>query len=613
MLDLEEATHALKTLASASVLYIDTETYGLRPFHGHVLFSIIIGNETDEYYFNFHDYGDGTPVLPRSFIEEIAHNLFTSGKTFVGHNLKYDMHILNAEGFPLPGAYHDTMVTERILNYRLSEKSHDFALADTAERYGAKKEKDLIVEWFSQNPQFVKKTKLWFKKQAVKDKDYSSIPPDKMFIYGVGDIRATRFVYHKQMKRLVELQSYITNGSSIQLLYEQEMTLLGVVANMESRGVLCDRNYVQEAITKYREEKFDLERIFFMDVGEEYKNSAKQNAQIFAEVKDQWSYGAPTAKKGQINPTFGAKALAKLKHPVAFLIIRMNQIETMLKFFGGFEYHMDINDVIHTSFNQHLPCTGRFSSSNPNLQNLKKSDEDDEGKVNFSYMPRRAFIPRPGMKFIAIDYDQMEYKLVLDYANPPELVRLVRDEGMDIHKATGKDAGVTRKKAKFVNFAMLFGASDKLLAKNLGCSTEEAKALRERVLEAHPNLKNFINAVKRKAKFTNIIVNWFGRIYNFHADENYKALNALIQGGCADAAKRAMITTSRYVEKHGGFLVLQIHDEFVFEVPIDWPDEHVKYIVNLMETAYPYKNLPLTASPEVCYNNLQDKEKYVFS
>jgi DNA polymerase I-like protein with 3'-5' exonuclease and polymerase domains len=104
-----------------------------------------------------------------------------------------------------------------------------------------------------------------------------------------------------------------------------------------------------------------------------------------------------------------------------------------------------------------------------------------------------------------------------------------------------------------------------------------------------------------------------GRLYNFAPNECYKAVNALIQGGCADATKKAMVNTYHYGKPFDSALLLNIHDELVFEVPLDISDETVKNIVSLMETAYPYKNLPLTASPEVCMQNLGEKEKYVFS
>lgn len=608
MLSLEQAKSVVNYLEQCSEIVIDTETYGLRPFHGSRLFSIILGDTFgNDYYFNFHDYGAGIPCLPRTFIKEIGRLFENPDVLWIGHNIKFDLHMLGLEGLRVPTKLHDTMVTERILDYHLGEK--DFSLEKTAERYGFAKRTDLIKEWFSKNPKAIKKTKLWFKKNKVIDKDYSLLPPEIIFTYGVGDIAATRDVYFKQMEKIAEREQYMKEGVLFYDLYKQEMELLSVVQEMEYRGVKCDREYIRDAIAFYKDKKFRLEQMFFEEAGEDYMKSPKQNKKLFEDIKDQWSYGKETAK-GKVNPTFDKRALSKMNHPLAKLIVEINQTDTLLKFFGGFEYHLDINDVLHTSFNQHLPVTGRFSSSNPNLQNLKKADEDVT--LRDEYNPRNAIIPRPGYKFLAVDYDQMEYKLVIDYANPPELLRLVRDEKMDVHEATGKDAGIVRKKAKGVNFSMLYGAGDSLLAKNLGCSLEEAKELKHKILDAHPRIGGFINAVKTRARNVGYIVNWMGRIYNFASNESYKAVNALIQGGCADATKKAMVTTNTFGRPRGCNLLLQIHDELVYEVPLDISDETVKHIVELMETAYPYKHLPLTASPEVCMANLGEKEKYVF-
>jgi DNA polymerase-1 len=279
-----------------------------------------------------------------------------------------------------------------------------------------------------------------------------------------------------------------------------------------------------------------------------------------------------------------------------------------LEYFQGFLFHADKNDVIHTDFKPHGTKTGRFSSSDPNLQNLTKPDKyDTEGTKDDSLYPvRRAFVPRDGYFLAMLDYDQMEYRLFLDLCRAHGLIEKVK-AGLDVHEATAEIGGVSRTEAKMCNFATLYGSGVKNLSEKLGCSEAHARKVRDSIFHSAPEIPEFIRRVIDMAEKRGYIFNWFGRRYQFpDRDWSYRAPNYLIQGGTADVNKIALNRLSDFLEGMRSRLILTIHDEAVFEIH----EEEALLIPRLkeiMETVYPYKYLPLTCSVEYSFKSLADK------
>lgn len=612
-LRLDEAIRAIDYFSQSETIVVDTETYGLRPYHGDRIFAIQLFDGKKAAYFNFHEYRNPEyPVLPRSFIMDLEEKLFSLEKTWIGHNLKFDMHMLNVEGIELKGSLHDTMIVERLLSYTCDS----FSLSQTALRYGSNKD-DGVEKWFSKNKKIGQSVfHVEHKDRPIENRHYDRVPPEIMIPYGYQDVISTWEVYQGQLLKFPRMQSLIrSNTIKFQDLYEQEMALLRVVFDMERSGVKIDRKYIKDAIQELSQKQIELCMQFHEITGEFFDGTPSQKKRVLASIEEQWKYGKPT-QKGTVNPKFDKKTLSKLESPVAELIKVINSTKYDLKVFQSYLYHANDKDTIHASFDQHYPVTGRFSSSNPNLQNIKKPDKDD---VNFenTLFARRAFIPRPDRKYLMMDYSQMEYVLVTEYAQPQAVIeKLLNNE--DYHQITATIAGIPRKKAKGVNFGLIYGMGDGSLAENLGISIAEASSLRQKILGEIPEIGQFLSSVKTNLSVYGNIFTWKGRVFEMpDRSTHYKGPNALIQGGCADIVKAAMVAFNMHVNENRAYyftkymfvpyMVMQIHDEFIFEVSVDFSDEDIRIIKQVLEKVYPYKKVPMRVGVDVGVNNLADK------
>jgi DNA polymerase-1 len=216
-----------------------------------------------------------------------------------------------------------------------------------------------------------------------------------------------------------------------------------------------------------------------------------------------------------------------------------------------------------------------------------------------------------------LDYDQMEYRLMLDYASRMavdkegvlELVKKVLG-GLDVHQATADVASVDRRSAKTVNFAVLYGSGIANLAARLGVSESRARAIRDSIFRAAPEIETFIRRAGGAAEKRGFVVNWFGRRSSFpDARYSYRAPNHLIQGGCADVVKVAMNRIDDYLQPFRTKLVLMIHDELVLEGPPAEAGEVIPEVKKIMETVYQSNFLPLTCGVDHSYKSLADKQE----
>jgi DNA polymerase-1 len=209
------------------------------------------------------------------------------------------------------------------------------------------------------------------------------------------------------------------------------------------------------------------------------------------------------------------------------------------------------------------------------------------------------------------DYDQVEYRMLLDYAKATKLINLVLG-GLDVHSATAELCGITRSQAKAVNFGNVYGQGDRSLAESLKMSISDAREIKRQILAEAPEVDDFLRRVKDRARTKRLIYNWLGRPYRFpYKEMSYKAPNTLIQGGAADIIRVAMNVCRDYLlsSKAKTRMVMSIHDELVFEVP-EGEEHEVEKIKGLMENVFPYKYLPLTCGVEYSEKSLADKESW---
>ena len=296
-----------------------------------------------------------------------------------------------------------------------------------------------------------------------------------------------------------------------------------------------------------------------------------------------------------------------MKTPIAKLVQDFRDAERKASmYYGSMLEFMDADGIIHANIRQGGTATGRMSYSGPNLQNQKKVEDGDEEYTN-KYLVRRSFIPRKGCNFFMLDFDQMEYKMMLDYANETKVIEQVL-AGVDVHQATANIMKVSRKIAKTINFMLLYGGGVAKLClalhnptlpepllkdverlyrwKDLAPETiaikmeleqsvielniielNKAYAQREHYFKNLPKVKNFIKNVRNIARDRGYIFNWYGRQYNFRKNTAYKAPNYLIQGGCADVVKPAMVELAKFLTAYKPKMLIQIHDESLLDVP----------------------------------------------
>lgn len=586
-------------LGEESCLSVDTETTGLRPFHGDRFFSVIIGTRTKgEFYFSLDD-----RVHP--FLITYLRVLFRDeGKTWFMHNAKFDLAFLKKEGIEVHGKVHCTRAIARVVR----NDHHKYDLSSCSRRIGL--EKSEAVE------EYIKEHKLWAwreipgKNKRVRDKFYDRIPLDVIVPYGERDANITLKLGLHQIDEIERKTLENPGLPSLRNVMLNERRLTKTIFRMEQVGVKIDRDYCMRA-ARYELDRAGKARLGFKsDTGEDFRASGKLFENIFGDERDLWEY----TDKG--NPSFESDVIKKFSNPAARRILEYRDAKSKSDFYNGFLYHADNNDVVHPNFNPDGAATGRFTSSEPNFQNLTNEEDEEEQE----FVIRRAIVPRPGFVFIMPDYDQMEYRMMFDYAAmivgvETELIRKIKYEGLDPHQATADLVSangtlLTRKKAKNGNFAYLYGSGIDTLARTIGSSRAEAEALKSAIGRAAPEIGIFVRQVQKKAKEQGVIRNWAGRRFTLD-DTNfaYKMPNYLIQGGCADVNKFALNKIDDYLAGKKSRLIMTIHDENPCEVHESEIHEVPAKVREIMESIYPYKFLPLTCGMEWSPTSLGDKKK----
>ena len=605
----------LARLKAAPALALDTETTGLRPYHGDRLFSVILAISREEsFYFNFQAYV-GVPaefVLLPEHLSALRDLFCDPEKTWYAHNAKFDLAMLAQEGIEISGIVHCTQAIERVVFNDHLPGHYD--LEHCGERIGFAK--DPAVE------AFIEEHKLWSytppEKPGSREKTphYDRVPFEIIVPYGERDAQVC-FTLAKTQEKTLEGISHDTPTDlpAISKILWNERRLTKTVFKMEKVGVKIDRPYCIRAAAFEADRAQKAIEAFKRETGREFKASGQLFAEVFASEKELWSYTENN------NPSFDSDSLAKFKNPAAAHILSYRDAKSKSDFYRGFLWHADREDVVHPTYNPAGAATGRFSSSSPNFQNLTSEESAEE--LSQEFVVRRALIPRPGFFFLMPDYDQMEYRMMFDYAcvlcgQETELVRKIKNEGLDPHQATADlvtslgRMTLTRKVAKNGNFAELYGSGLDTLAATIGGTRTEAQALKSALQEAAPEVRNLVNIVSNTARKRGFVRNWAGRrCYLKDANYAYKMTNYLIQGGCADVNKFALNALDDYLQDKKSRLVMTIHDENPLEVHESERDTVPKRVKELMEGIYPWRYLPLTCGMEWSDKSLGDKKKWV--
>ena len=574
--DLDEAFEDLD--GESEGIGFDTETYGLGLQDR--MFSAQFATASTVWYFNFHAYGTGGPKIwdRASVLGKLKTVLSKAELAWFIHNAKFDMRRLALEGFKISGGVHCTQMQERFIYNQHQRYSLDACLS----RRGLAKD-DAVKKYVDEH-------KLWTGTGKSKRKHYEKVPFDIMFAYACVDAEQVRILGLDQRR---ELEAFP--------FYHNDLELQKVAFDMEQIGITVRTDYAQGGLEYEQSQQASTADTLSALAGEPFRSGPLWLRGIFDKHEVPYRTNPKTG-----NPVFDKTALDEIDHPIAGLVRQYRRHEK----YGGTYYDVYArNKLIHAEIKLHGTDTGRFSYAEPNLQNVPKEEVLDE---TIPYQVRGCFTPRSkDHAFVMVDFNQQEFRLLLDYAGEHELIRKINDHGEDVHQATADMVGCSRKHAKTINFGLLYGMGAAKLAAALGISLMEAKLLKSLYFSKLPRVEKLIQAIIKKAERQKYVQTWVNRklyvpspwrdpesgsIVRFE----YVMPNHLIQGGCGDIARMAMppIHSLLNRECHSSAMLLQVHDELLFEIHRS-EVSIVPEIVKIMENTYrPFNGMKMTCGIE---------------
>lgn len=453
-------------------------------------------------------------------------------------------------------------------------------------------------------------------KKVVMHYDYDEVPYDEE-VYGKGAKRAIAKI-EKVAEYALDIATAtfklketvldrLKDQKQLELFEEMEMPLADVLASMEFDGMTLDLNGLAEMGDTLKSRIVSLESSIYEQAGTTFNiNSPKQLGEVLFEKLE-----LPVIKKTKTGYSTNADVLEKLRdaHPIIDLIMEYRTLTKLYStYIEGLKKSCYADGKVHTIFNQALTQTGRLSSIEPNLQNIPIRLE--EGRLI-----RRAFVPsHEGWLILGADYSQIELRILAHISNTESLIEAFT-HGEDIHKKTAMDVfkvseeemtSDLRRSAKAINFGIIYGMSAFGLSENLNITQKEAKKYIDHYLETYSGIHQYMEDTVKEAKFNGYVSTLFNRRRYIPelTQKNYAirqfgertAMNAPIQGTAADIIKKAMIDVYRVMKekKVQSRLLLQVHDELIFEVPKEELDMMIELVTRTMEDVVELK-VPLKA------------------
>ena len=555
----EQFKNWLEKLKKADVIAFDTETTSIKAFEANLVGVSFSVREHEGCYIPLGHTGDlleAPKQLDKEMVLSALRPLFEDeGKIKVAHNLKYDMQVLEKEGFKFKNC-HDTL----LLSYCLHGGEHNHGLDSLAKRY-----LDVEAIPFKEVCGSGKKEITFDKADIINATDYAAQDADlALRLYNI---------FMPELK----------NAEGPRRIYENiELPLVPVVAAMERRGVEVSRGELEKLSADFLSRMEVLEKAIFEIAAQEFNlNSPKQMGEVLF-----GSMGLEGGKKTKTGFSTNEATLAKLAekgHEIAEKILGYRSL-TKLKstYTDALQQEISSDGRVHTSYNQAGAATGRFSSSNPNLQNIPIRSEDGR-KI------RHAFVAAKNNKLVSADYSQIELRLLAHMAGIKSLQEAFKN-GADIHSHTAQEIfGVKaedvtteqRSAAKTINFGLVYGMGPYALAQNLGIDNKTAKEYIDNYLGQYKGIKKYMEDTKEFAREHGYVQTLFGRrvhVPNIN-DKNRMlqtgaeraAINAPLQGSNADIIKMAMKQMedefSGPSAELGVKMLMQVHDELIFEIP----------------------------------------------
>ena len=492
----------------------------------------------------------------------------------IAHNIKYDDKVLKNYDIEVQGAIFDTMIAHYLINPDMKH-GMDY-LSEIHLNYTPISIESLIG------------------KKGKNQGNLRSVSLKQQTDYAAEDADVTFQLYEIFEQKLKE--ENLEN-----LFYRIEMPLMKVLVKMELAGISLDKECLKKESLELENDLKNLEKKIFEFSGEEFNlNSPKQLGEILFE-KLKLDAKAKKTKTGQYSTSEEVLQKLESKHEIIKHILEYRTYQKLKSTYVD-ALPMQVNEKtgrIHTNFMQTVAATGRLSSVNPNLQNIPIRTL--RGK-----QVRAAFIASEGKKIISADYSQIELRLIAEISGEKNMIEAFQ-KGEDIHASTAAKlfkiplnevTKLQRSQAKTVNFGIIYGVSSFGLSEQTGLSRTEAKQMIDAYFETYSRLKEYMNEQIMTARKNGYVETILGRkrylkdinsanfVVKGHAERN--AINAPIQGSAADIIKLAMINIDRELEnqKMETKMLLQVHDELIFETPIDEIETAKILIKTQMETAY---------------------------
>lgn len=492
----------------------------------------------------------------------------------IAHNIKYDYKVLKNYDIEVRGAIFDTMIAHYLINPDMKH-GMDY-LSEIYLNYTPISIESLIG------------------KKGKNQGNLRSVSLKQQTDYAAEDADVTFQLYEIFEQKLKE--ENLEN-----LFYRIEMPLMKVLAKMELAGISLDKECLKKESLELENDLKNLEKKIFEFSGEEFNlNSPKQLGEILFE-KLKLDAKAKKTKTGQYSTSEEVLQKLESKHEIIKHILEYRTYQKLKSTYVD-ALPMQVNEKtgrIHTNFMQTVAATGRLSSVNPNLQNIPI-------RTLRGQQVRAAFIASEGKKIISADYSQIELRLIAEISGEKNMIEAFQ-KGEDIHVSTAAKlfniplnavTKLQRSQAKTVNFGIIYGVSSFGLSEQTGLSRTEAKQMIDAYFETYPRLKEYMNEqimTARKNRYVETIlgrkrylkdINSANFVVKGHAERN--AINAPIQGSAADIIKLAMINIDRELEnqKMETKMLLQVHDELIFETPTDEIETAKILIKTQMETAY---------------------------
>ncbi len=547
----------------------DTETTNINALEAELVAMAFSWEKGSGYLIHFPESQQETKVLL-----EIIRPVFENNASLkIGQNLKFDIQVLANYGIEVSGPIFDTMIAHYLLEPDMRHNMN--LLSETYLSYSPVHIEALIGE------------------KGINQKNMRAVPVNKLKEYAVEDADVTF-----QLKTVFEPR--IKTDGLEDLSKNIEMPLISVLADMERCGVKLDQQDLKAITINLREDIISLEKEIYSLAGTEFNISSPKQLGDILFIRLKLDENARVTKTRQFVTNEEILQRLTSKHPIVDKVLEYRGLKKLLStYVETLPLLIDKNTGrIHTSYNQAVASTGRLSSNNPNLQNIPVKDA--RGREI-----RKAFVPEKGHIFFSADYSQIELRLMAHLSKDESMIADFLS-GSDIHAATAaKIFGVEikdvtremRSRAKTANFGIIYGISSFGLSERLTIGRKEAKDLIDGYFNSYPGVKVYMDESIKKARDLGFVTTMFGRkryLRDIHSQNQVmrgnaerNAINAPIQGSAADIIKIAMIRIHKRMnsEHYLSKMILQVHDELIFEVEISELEKLKSMVLDEMSNA----------------------------